>query len=140
MELKHAITAVFAILTTLGASRHAAAENPAGAYTVKVQEISSSCTDAGMKLDKGTLVITTRGDEIEVRLAALPAMTGKARKGGKLKVASSRSPVADAGADAALSAAGHVEGGRVQIVLVAEYYRSGKALCTQSWDVSGARR
>jgi hypothetical protein len=111
-----------------------------GTYQVTFQEISNSCTDVGLELKQSALTVTRRGMTVEVSAPEIPAMTGKARKGGKFRVAVQKSRTSISGVQGSFSAAGQVDNKSVQLVLVAEYFRGDKALCTQSWDVSGARR
>jgi hypothetical protein len=141
METKQAILAVAATLLAFAAPASAQEAGATGSYNVKFQEISNSCTEVGLALSKGTLAISRAGKQaLEVKLPQVPVLRGKARKGGKFKVAASKSPTALSGVDGSFSAAGRRDESSVQLVLVAEYYRDGKPLCTQSWDVSGARR
>jgi hypothetical protein len=141
MEIKQAILAVAVTLLAFAAPASAQEANATGSYSVKFQEISNSCTEAGLALSKGTLAISRAGKQaLEVRLPQVPVLRGKSRKGGKLKVTAGRAATATPGVDASFSAAGRRDESSVQLVLVAEYHRDGKALCTQSWDVSGTRR
>jgi hypothetical protein len=141
METKHAILAVAATLLALGAPASAQQGGATGNYSVTFQEISNSCTGVGLALNKGTLAIARAGkQELELRLPQVPVLRGTARKGGKFKVAAGRTATAIQGVESSFSAAGRRDESSVQLVLVAEYYREGKPLCTQSWDVYGARR
>jgi hypothetical protein len=141
MEIKKAILAVTVTLLALAAPASAQEAGATGSYSVKFQEISNSCTEVGLALSKGMLTISRAGkQELAVKLPQVPVLRGKSRKGGKFKVAIDRSATALRGVEGSFSAAGRRDESSVQLVLVAEYYRDGKALCTQSWDVSGARR
>lgn len=142
MEINQAIPALAALFILALAAPAAAQEASNGSFNVKFQEISNSCeATVGLALTKGTLAMSrTTKQQVEVKLPEMPVLRGKARKGGKFKVAADKSATGVRGVDGSFSAAGRTDESSVQLVLVAEYYRDGKALCTQSWDVSGSRK
>jgi hypothetical protein len=118
------------------------ADAVAGRFDVKYEEVTSNCQDTGMVLARGELEIAKRkGSQVTVDIARMPIMTGTANKGGRVKAASKLGKTSIQGLDGRFSVAGTVNAdGILNIVFVAEYYLSGKAHCTQSWNVSGLRK
>lgn len=141
MAQKHVLTTCLAVFLWIGSSESSVfAQDRAHTYRVKVQEISNSCSDPGVAPGNGMLTLTQKGGEIDIKMSALPSMRGKAGKGGKFKVAAARGKTRIQGLEAGFSGAGQASDQAVQLILIAEYYRDGKALCTQSWDVAGSRK
>lgn len=115
-----------------------------GDYSVKFEEIANNCTQTGMNLRKGTvtLALTTakkKAQRFTVSIAIAPVMYGADPKKGKFRVKAKRSGTAIRGVDGEFSASGRVNDGVIQFVYIAEYFTSGKPLCTQSWNVSGVK-
>lgn len=125
-----------------GTARADNADAVAGTFEVKYEEVTSNCQDTGMVLSRGELEIAKRkGSQVAVDIARMPIMTGTANKGGRIKAASKLGKTSIQGLDGRFSVAGTVNNdGVLNVVFVAEYYVSGKAYCTQSWNVSGFRK
>ncbi|MEZ4399450.1 MAG: hypothetical protein R3B06_05505 [Kofleriaceae bacterium] len=111
----------------------------AGTFDLKYAEVTSNCTNTGIALNRGSGVIAKRkGNAITIDIERMPLMAGSASKGGRIKATSKLGRTSIQGLDGRFSAAGTVNNDHVlNMVLVAEYYLSGKAYCTQSWNVSG---
>lgn len=132
-------TAVFSF-AALGTGVAAAQPSEvAGTYDVKYEEVANNCTNVGMALGRGTLKITKTGATVSVDIERIPVMSGAVNKT-KIKVASKPGPTSIAGLDGKFSLAGAVVESTVSFVFVAEYFSQNKALCTQSWNISGVRK
>jgi hypothetical protein len=60
---------------------------------------------------------------------------------GRISAASKKAfPTLVEGMDGKFSVAGRVQNGVLQLVFVGDYSTKGKALCTQSWNITGAKR
>jgi hypothetical protein len=131
------------LLAVLALSMPAYADdNVVGTYDVKYEEMSNNCTNVGMALGRGTLRIDIRaGSSLVVDIERIPIMSGVPAKG-KITAKSKLGPTSIQGLDGTFSVAGRVTGGDgvLQLVFVAEYQAKGKALCTQSWNVSGVKQ
>ncbi len=113
----------------------------AGTYDVRYEEVTSNCQNTGIVLSRGTLAIAKRkGSTVAIDIERMPIMSGTASKGGRIKAASKLGKTSIQGLDGRFSAAATVNAdGVLNMVFVAEYYLTGKAFCTQSWNVSGMR-
>ena len=118
------------------------ADAVAGTFDVKYEEVTSNCQNTGMVLSRGTVAIAKRkGSGVSIDIERMPILTGSASKGGRIKAASKLGKTSIQGLDGRFSTAGTVNAdGVLNMVFVAEYYLSGKAYCTQSWNVSGVRK
>jgi len=115
-----------------------------GDYDVKFEEIANNCNKTGMNLRKGTitLAVTTekkKAQRFTVSVPIAPVMYGSDPTKGKFRVNAPRSGTGIQGVAGEFSASGRVNSGVIQFVYIAEYFTSGKPLCTQSWNVSGAK-
>ncbi|MEO8549673.1 MAG: hypothetical protein ABI678_06860 [Kofleriaceae bacterium] len=133
-----------AFVGALGSS--ALAEDAAGAYDVKFEEMGHNCTPPPVALGRSKLVIATnpKKSALTVNIDTIPEMAGVPQKGGKVnaKTVKGAVPTTVGGLDAKYSIAGKIEeGGMLQLVLVAEYIKHDdkKPYCTQSWNVTGLR-
>jgi hypothetical protein len=112
----------------------------AGTYQVKFEEVSSNCQDTGMSLDRTQLEVTQPGARrVAVSLPMVPLMKGVVGRGGKFKAEAKKGKTAIQGVEGRFSIAGRAEGGKIQVLLIAEYFQGDKPLCTQSWNGSGTR-
>lgn len=122
-------------------ARADAADNVAGRYEVKYEEVTSNCQNTGMVLVRGVLELAKRkAMTVAVDIDRIPLMVGSAAKAGRVKATSKLGPTSIQGLDGRFSVAGSInDDGLLSMVLVAEYYVKNKAYCTQSWNVSGLR-
>ncbi|MEP6862782.1 MAG: hypothetical protein ABJE66_19305 [Deltaproteobacteria bacterium] len=136
---------LFALVLVASLSSSAAwAEDAAGAYDVKFEEMGHNCNPPPVALGRGKLTIATRKNSLVVNIDTIPEMAGIPEKGGKVnaKTVKGAVPTTVGGLDAKYSIAGKIEdGGMLQLVLVAEYIKHDdkKPYCTQSWNVTGLR-
>lgn len=140
MRTTIATIAVLALATSIARADNA--EAVAGTYDVKYEEVTSNCQNTGMVLSRGSLAIEKKkGTAISIDIDRIPLMAGSASKGGRIKAASKLGKTSIQGLDGRFSTAGTVNvDGVLTAVFVAEYYISGKAYCTQSWNVSGLKK
>jgi len=132
---------VVVALVALG-SVAGADDNPGGTFDVKYEEMSNNCTNVGMTLGRGVLRIEIKtSTSLIVDIERIPIMNGVPAKG-KITAKSKLGPTSIKGLDGTFSVAGRFSGsdGVLQLVFVAEYQANGKALCTQSWNVSGVKQ
>ena len=131
--------AALVLVTALAGT--AAAEEVAGVYDVKYEAMSSNCTSP-LSFKNGELKIDVRQKSLVVNIDTVPQMVGVADVA-KGKINAQTKKVAAtivAGMDGKFSVAGRVQSGVLQLVFVGEYSTKGHALCTQSWNITGARR
>jgi hypothetical protein len=112
-----------------------------GTYDVKYEEMSNNCTNVGMTLARGQLKIEVKSNTLVIDIERVPLMSGIPTKNGAVNAKSKLGPTSIQGLDGTFSIGGRVSGndGMLQLVFVAEYQAKGKALCTQSWNVTGVR-
>jgi len=123
-----------------GGTAHADSKDKSvvGTYQVKYTEVANNCTSTGMALTTGTLDIKPgKKSGITVDIERIPLMVGKAGKTGRVNATSKLGPTSIQGLDGKFSVAGKVDDGVLSLVFIAEYYLGRRALCTQSWNVSG---
>lgn len=131
-----------ALLVVLVAGTARADENVTGTFDVKFEEMASNCTPPPVALGRGKLTIRTEKNSLTVNTDLIPLMVGVAAKNGKVNAKTAKIVgTTVVGLSGKYSVAGRVEGGMLQLVLVAEYInqKDNKPYCTQSWNVSGAR-
>lgn len=113
----------------------------AGTYAATFQAVSNNCKDTGMSLREAPVEISQSGERaVMVTVPSVPLMRGVVNRGGKFKADTKKGKTAIAGLDGRFSVAGRVDDKGIQLLFIAEYYRAGKPLCTQSWNASGPRR
>jgi len=115
-------------------------EEVVGGYDVRYEEVSSNCDTTSIALARGTLDITKKKGKLVVDIQRFPLMHGTPGRGGKVRASSKVAPSSIQGVDGKFSVAGRVDEGLIQLVFVAEYYVSGKPLCSQTWNVSGKKK
>ncbi len=126
------------VLVVLAASP-ALADDVTGTYDVKYEEVSTNCPSP-LKYVQGRLEIKVKGPQLTVDIDRTPVMVGSPAKGGKVSAKSKSGHTMLDGMDGSFSIAGKVTPeGSVAFVMVGEYTAGGKALCTQSWNVSGIK-
>lgn len=127
-------------LATASGDAHAQNRSVAGRYDVSVEKVVDSCRQGAIELDaQSVLTVTTDVKDISMKFAQTPDLRGPLRSRGRFK-ATGKSR-ADKGASIGnFSATGRANNGSIRLVLVAEFYKDGKAQCTQSWNISGKRQ
>jgi hypothetical protein len=130
----------------LAGAAPAHADELSGSYEVKFEQISTNCEHPLAYPQQGTVKIEVKGADLQVEIDRTPRMVGKSKPG---KVSepwkvSAKSPKAGhtpiEGMDGMFSVAGRVAtNGMLSLVMVGEYQTAGRPLCTQSWNLSGAR-
>lgn len=128
-----------AVLAASAAVAHA--DELAGAYDVKFEQVSTNCEHPLAYPPRGALKIEMKGADLQVDIDRTPIMIGKPAKSGKLSAKSPKpghTPIE--GMDGVFSVAGRITvEGMLSLVMVGEYQTAGKPLCTQSWNLSGLR-
>lgn len=127
----------------LGLATPAFANDVAGVYDVKFEEMSTNCSPPPVTYTRGTVKIEAK-KTLSVDIATIPMMTGMPAKSGKINAKTTKKVASTVqGLDGKWGVSGRVDdNGVLQLVLVAEYTRqdTGKPYCTQSWNVSGVRQ
>jgi len=115
------------------------AEDLAGTYDVKYEEVSTNCPSP-LKYDHGKIDVKTKGSTVTVDIDRTPLMQGSVAKGGKVSAKSKLGPTMLDGMTGSFSVAGKITPeGMLSFVMVGEYTASGTALCSQSWNVVGSK-
>jgi hypothetical protein len=117
------------------------ADDLAGSYDVKFEQVSTNCEHPLNYPQHGSIKIEVKGTDVQVDIERTPLMVGKAAKPGKVSVKSPRpGHTMLEGMDGVFSVAGRVSAeGMLSLVMVGEYQTAGKPLCTQSWNLTGLR-
>jgi hypothetical protein len=125
----------------LAVAAPAYADDMAGSYDVKFEQVSTNCEHPLAYPQHGMLKIEIKGADMQIDIDRTPIMVGKSAKPGKISAKSPRpghTPVE--GMDGVFSVAGRITGeGMLSLVMVGEYQTAGKPLCTQSWNLAGLR-
>jgi hypothetical protein len=128
-------------LVVLASVTSARADDPAGSYEVKFEQVSTNCEHPVAYPPHGSLKIEIKGNDLQVDIDRTPLMVGKPTANGKVSARSPRpghTPIE--GMDGVFSVAGKVSpDGLLSLVMIGEYQAAGKPLCTQSWNLSGLR-
>lgn len=136
-------TAFLAPLALAGLAAPARADAPgvAGVYDVKFTETSTNCIDQQqLKYAHGQLRVEVKGRTLTVDIERTPLMSGTPNKAGKISAKSKLGHTRLGGMKGVFSVAGRVTPeGMLSLVMVGEYSTDGRALCTQSWNVTGPR-
>ncbi len=139
LSISFATAAALLLVLVPAAAAQSKDDDPAGSYQATFEEVTNNCTGARMNLSKATVELRSgSGSGMSVVVPMVPVMKGTFSKGGKFNAKAPKGPTSIQGADGKFSAAGRVEGKRLQMVFVAEFYSGTKPLCTQSWKVSGS--
>lgn len=132
-------TLLAAFLLTLAAAP-ALADDVAGTYDVKYEEVSTNCPSP-LKYTMGKLEVQKTKTGIQVDIDRTPVMSGSAAKSGKISAKSKSGPTMLDGMNGTFSVAGKITPeGMLSLVMVGEYTAGGKALCSQSWNVVGSKQ
>jgi hypothetical protein len=132
--------AVLIVAATTASAR--ADEAVIGTYDVKFEEMASNCTPPPVALGRGKVTIDIKKDALTVNTDLIPQLVGVPAKNGKINAKTNKVVgTTVVGLSGKYSVAGRVEGGMLQLVLVAEYInqKDGRPYCTQSWNINGAR-
>lgn len=142
MNITKTVIAV-ALLATLAASPVASAQTQgvAGSYDVSVSVVANSCKKAHFRLaDKASLSVSTDIKDILLQLPQVPDLRGPLRKRGRFQARGTQRGTGSGYDSGNFSATGRANSGSIRMVLVAEFYKDGRAQCTQSWNIVGTRR
>jgi hypothetical protein len=136
--------AVLGVALLLLSAAPAWAQELAGTYDVKFEQISTNCDQPVTYPAHGTLKIEIKGADLQVDIERTPLMVGKPPKSGGAAKISAKSPrpghTPIQGIDGVFSVAGRITAeGMLSLVMVGEYQTAGKPLCSQSWNLSGLR-
>ena len=127
--------------TLLALAAPAYADDMAGSYDVKFEQVSTNCEHPVAYPQHGTLKIEVKGIDLQVDIERTPLMIGKSAKTGKISAKSPKpghTPIQ--GMEGVFSVAGRITAeGMLSLVMVGEYQTAGKPLCTQSWNLAGLR-
>ena len=130
-----------AVFMVAFAASPALANDVAGTYEVKFEEMSTNCSPPPITYTRGTVRIDA-GKSLRVKVETIQ-MVGIPAKSGKISAKTTKKVATTVqGLDGKYGISGRVDdNGVLQLVLVAEYTRqdNGKPHCTQSWNVSGVR-
>lgn len=144
MPTNRLVLATLAI--ALAASPAAADKNVVGSYDVKYEQVSTNC-QSPLAMPHGKLEIkATKGTAVTVEIwfapgFKVPTMSGSLGKNGKVSAKSRVGGTPVDGMSGAFSVAGKISPeGMLTLVMVGEYSASGKALCSQSWNVVGSKQ
>lgn len=111
----------------------------AGTYEVKYEEVSTNCASP-LRYPHGKLAVKVKGRTVTVDIDRTPIMQGSASKAGKISAKSKSGPTSLDGMNGVFSVAGKITPeGMLSFVMVGEYTTQGRALCSQSWNVSGSK-
>ncbi len=134
-------TKLFAVLAGVLLSTGVAHADVAGIYDVKYEEVSSNCTTTKLAYGPGQLAVKARGNQLIVDIDRTPEMIGAPSKHGKISAKSKLGGTMIDGMKGVFSVAGRVTPeGTLYLVMTGEYSASGKPLCTQTWNISGAKQ
>lgn len=142
MRESRLVAAVFIIAVSASSGR-ALANDVAGSYEVKFEEMSTNCSPPPVTYTRGTVRVDIGKSSLRVNIETIPQMVGIPAKSGKINAKTTKKVATTVqGLDGKYGISGRVDdNGVLQLVLVAEYTRqdNGKPHCTQSWNVSGVR-
>lgn len=112
-----------------------------GTYDVKFEDVSTNCTTQKLTYKPQQISVKLRGNQITIDIDVTPVMTGVPQKNGKVSAKSKAGSTMISGMKGVFSVAGRITNdGSLALVMVGEYStEQGKALCSQSWNVSGPR-
>jgi hypothetical protein len=121
----------------------AAAQNVAGSYDAKFEEMSTNCDPVRFTYTRSVVRVDTAKNSLKVNIETIPQMIGIPAKSGKINAKTPKKLATTiTGIDGKYHVSGRVDdSGVLELVLVAEFTRSdnGKPLCTQSWNLRGVK-
>ena len=137
------LVAATALAIASFATTPAFAQDIAGTYEVKFEEMSTNCAPPPATYTRADLRIDVAKSSLRINIDTIPQMAGIPAKSGKISAKTPKKLASTVqGLDGKWAISGRVDdNGVLQLVLVAEYTRqdNGKPHCTQSWNVSGVR-
>ena len=129
------------VLASVLAATGVAHADVGGTYEVKYEEVSSNCTTTKLAYAPGPLAVKQKGNQLVVDIDRTPEMIGAPAKNGKLSAKSKLGGTMIDGMKGVFSVAGRITPeGTLYLVMIGEYSANGKPLCTQTWNVSGAKQ
>lgn len=136
-------TTLLLVAGLLGVATPALAQNVAGTYEAKFEEMSTNCDPVRFTYTRSTVRVDTAKKSLKVNIETIPQMIGIPAKSGKINAKTPKKLATTVqGIDGKYHVSGRVDdSGVLELVLVAEFTRSdnGKPLCTQSWNLRGVR-
>ena len=145
MRTNRLVASMFTSAIALGLTMPgvALADDVAGSYDAKFEEMSTNCSPPPVAYTRGTVRVDVFKNTLKVNIETIPEMVGIPAKSGKINAKTTKKKATTVqGLDGKYGVSGRVDdNGVLQLVLVAEYTRqdNGKPHCTQSWNVSGVR-
>jgi hypothetical protein len=137
-------TPVLAGLLVMAMGASVGAQNVAGAYEAKFEEMATNCDPVRFTYTHSIVRIDTAKNTLRVNIDTIPQMIGVPAKSGKINAKTPKKVATTIGGiDGKYHISGRVDdNGVVELVLVAEFTRTdnGKPLCTQSWNLRGVRQ
>jgi hypothetical protein len=130
-----------AIVCLLASS--AFAEDITGVYDVKFETMASDCNPPPVALGRGKLTIGSKKGTLTLDVSPIPQLAGGEANEGKVTFRSNRVfGTTVVGLLAKYSATGDAKGGKVDLLLVADYIKQtdSKPYCKQSWKVTGDKK
>jgi len=130
-----------AIVCLLASS--AFADDITGVYDVKFETMASDCNPPPVALGRGKLTIGSKKGSLTLDVSPLPQLAGGAADEGKVTFKSNRVfGTTVVGLLAKYSASGDAKGGKIDLLLVADYIKQtdSKPYCKQSWKVTGDKK
>ena len=135
---------VLAGLFVMALAAPAGAQNVAGAYEAKFEEMSTNCDPVRFTYTHSIVRVDTAKSSLRVNIETIPQMVGVPAKSGKINAKTPKKVATTIdGIDGKYHVSGRVDdNGVLELVLVAEFTRTdnGKPLCTQSWNLRGVRQ
>ena len=137
MRTTHFFAALAGVLLTTGVAR----ADIGGVYEVKYEEVSSNCTTNKLAYAPGPITLKAKGSQLIVDIDRTPEMVGAPPKNGKISAKSKLGGTMIDGMKGVFSVAGRITPeGALYLVMTGEYSANGRPLCTQTWNVSGAKQ
>lgn len=142
MRTTHFLSTLAGVFLTTGVlSAGVAHADIGGVYEVKYEEVSSNCTTTKLAYAPGPITLKAKGTQLIVDIDRTPEMIGASPKNGKISAKSKLGSTMIDGMKGVFSVAGRITPeGALYLVMTGEYSANGRPLCTQTWNVSGAKQ
>lgn len=142
MRTTHLLSTLAGVFLTTGVlSTGVARADIGGVYEVKYEEVSSNCTTTKLAYAPGPIKLKAKGSQLIVDIDRTPEMIGASPKNGKISAKSKLGNTMIDGMKGVFSVAGRITPeGALYLVMTGEYSANGRPLCTQTWNVSGAKQ
>ncbi len=117
-------------------------QSKAQSFSVNFEEVTNSCEPRKISLGKSTVAIAPSGKRgITVTIPTIPELKGRSGKRGKFSARAKVGKTIIKGIDGKFSIAGTVkDGGQIEFVFIAEYYKGKEPMCTTTWNGSGSKK